>query len=91
MPNYNYNLNCTPPGSWTRIFRTAVAGEIAAGGLSRMTSILRHTLDGCEILHKLVTIGIKLCKEWDYTGINHLPTGDFFQGFWTLYPSSSGF
>ena len=54
MPNYNYNLNCTPPGSWTRIFRTAVAGEIAAGGLSRMTSILRHTVDGCEMLHELI-------------------------------------
>ena len=56
-----------------------------------MTSILRHTVDGCEILHELVTIGIKLCKEWDYIGINHLPTGDFFQGFWALYPSSSSF
>jgi len=61
MLNYNYNLNCTPPASRTRIF--AVAGEIAAGGLSRMTSILRHTVDGCEILHELVTIRtIKLCK-----------------------------
>ena len=41
------------------------------------------TVDGCEILRQLETIGIlmKHCKFWDYDGINHLPTGAGFLPF----------
>ena len=37
-------------------------------------------MDGCEILHQLVTIGISIkpCRFWDYRGTNHIPTGAGF-------------
>ena len=49
---------------------------------SRKTACGRHGMSYCgylwmeEILHQLVTIGtMKHCKQWDYSGIDHLPTG----------------
>ena len=49
---------------------------------SRKTACGRHGMSYCgylwmeEILHQLVTIGtMKHCKQWHYSGIDHLPTG----------------